>query len=213
MVTTTNCLRSVLCVIAGTRPLLMHNGDLADKLNPWVRKMKLITNKPAKKRTDADEEELARLEWNGGLWYDEVNERPCVLATAIEGCIRNGAKAARQGTDAVAGVSAVEESYPLIYDGPKDREKLWTKEQNGRRQFVDRRGVGIQKARIMRTRPRFDKWSLEFELLVDTEAIQLDDVHRALIESGARRGLGDFRPRFGLFTVDKFEVVVIEKAA
>lgn len=192
--------------IIGTRPMLMHSGVLADKLNPWVRKIKPLTSKLSKKRTDADEEEIARLEWNGGLWYDEANGRPAIISDAIEGAIRDGARAMRQGKDAVCGVMVVGDCVPLQYVGPKGRDELWAHQVGGRKTFVDRRGAGVQKARVMRTRPRFEEWSASFELQIDEDAMQPKDVHAALAEAGARKGIGDFRPKFGLFTVEKFEV-------
>lgn len=193
--------------IEGTRPLLMHNGALADKLNPWVKRMQPLLRKTAKKRTDDDEEKIAEYEWNGGLWYDDVAERPVIPAEAIEGTIRDGARASRQGVDAICGVTVDCGSAMLIYSGPTKRDALWSAVDGGRKRFVDRRGAGVQKSRVMRTRPRFDEWASEFTINVDTDAIDAKAVHRALIESGARKGIGDFRPRFGLFTVTKFEEV------
>jgi len=193
--------------ITGTRPLLMHNGALADKLNPWVRKIRLITSKHSSKKTDDDEEELARLEWNGGLYYDDIAGCPVVPAESIEGAIRDGAKASRKGKDAICGITVIEPMSPVEYDGPRGREELWLHEISGRRAFVDRRGAGVQRSRVMRTRPRFDSWSLTFGVQVDTDAIDVQSVKRALIEAGARKGMCDYRPRFGLFTVDEFSVV------
>jgi len=72
---------------------------------------------------------------------------------------------------------------------------------------VDIRPVVVQRSRILRARPRFDKWSLEFEIInKDPTVIHRDTLKRILIDAGKYYGLGDFRPEFGLFRVEKFEV-------
>ena len=52
--------------IEGTAPLLMHNIRLADPLNPIAKAMKAISSK--RKKTDDDLAQLARLEFEGGLY-------------------------------------------------------------------------------------------------------------------------------------------------
>lgn len=69
---------------------------------------------------------------------------------------------------------------------------------------VDRRGVVIQRSRIIRERPRFDEWELSFEVEITDEQLPVDVVRRILEHAGNRKGLGDFRPRFGRFLVSEF---------
>jgi hypothetical protein len=73
----------------------------------------------------------------------------------------------------------------------------------------DRQQVVVQKARIVRTRPRFDKWSLSFSIEYDEEEISRDTVNELLTYAGRRSGLGDYRPHkggaFGRFIVTKFD--------
>lgn len=72
---------------------------------------------------------------------------------------------------------------------------------------VDRQTVVVQKARIMRCRPRFDDWELEFTIRIADDRIQplvLEDILR---NSGKYIGVGDYRPRFGLFDVSEFEIL------
>lgn len=54
---------------------------------------------------------------------------------------------------------------------------------------------------VMRTRPRFDNWELEFKLTYATDIIDEDIVDGALELAGQVIGLCDWRPRFGRFTV------------
>lgn len=70
---------------------------------------------------------------------------------------------------------------------------------------IDRRPVVIQRARIMRARPRFDKWALEFEIEFDEDIIGKDKIKEILEYAGTRKGIGDNRPTNGKFMVVKFE--------
>lgn len=72
---------------------------------------------------------------------------------------------------------------------------------------VDEQSVVIQKARIMRARPRFDEWSLEFEIQNIDERISTDLIKEVLENLGKYQGIGDNRPRYGRFMVEAFDVI------
>lgn len=177
--------------ITGISPILMHNGQLSDPLNPWVKEMKKITSKSAKKKTDADHEELARLEFMGGLYVDE--DGPIIPGENVEGMIRDGARVQRKGKDVEAGVWC--DDCELIYDGPRDPSELWLDKR-----FVDRRSVVVGRSRVIRTRPRFKKWSAVFEVNFDELTVNESDIIDA-IEAGGRKGCMDYRPKYGRFEV------------
>jgi len=88
----------------------------------------------------------------------------------------------------------------LVLLDPQTRTPLTTFEVNVQRCVV-------QKAAIMRARPLFRNWAVEFAILADTEL--LPDAHTILAaqlaEAGSRIGIGDYRPQkggpFGRFTV------------
>lgn len=71
---------------------------------------------------------------------------------------------------------------------------------------IDRQSVVVQKARILRCRPRFDEWELDFDVIVRDDRIEPLIVKEILNNAGKYVGVGDYRPRFGLFRVDKFAV-------
>lgn len=66
--------KTLVIDMMGKTPLLTHNSQLSDPLNPWSKKLKSITSK--KKKTDADHEEAARIEWKGGLYLDAGPKGP-----------------------------------------------------------------------------------------------------------------------------------------
>lgn len=181
--------------IKGIAPLLMHNGQLADPLNKFARAMKALTAK--RKKTDADFEQIAKLEFMGGLYLDERG-RPAIPGELIEGVLRDGAKKSRQGKDAQCGIIS-DGVWPLIFNGPKEVDALWADER-----YRDSRGVVIKRNRIMRMRPVFPAWELEFNVSFQDEVANADQVAKWLVDAGQFVGLGDFRPRFGRFTLESF---------
>lgn len=180
----------------GLRPMLMHNAQLSDPLNPIVRKIKEHTAKKTKK-TDYDLEEIDRLSYIGGLYLSE-NGKPCIPSDNIERCIQLGAQKKRMGKDVAAAVLCTEPEYELEYDGPKDPEKMYKQER-----FVSRKSVAVSKARVMRVRPMIPTgWVLNFELEYDEEVINARAIVDAMTDAGSLVGLGDWRPKFGRFTVE-----------
>lgn len=178
--------------IEGACPLLLHSPKLANPLDPLTKEMKKITAK--RKKTDADYEMMSKLEYLGGLY--ENDEGIQIPSTVIEGCIRSGATISRKGKDVQSSLSVYPIDVPLIYDGPKTGEALF---RSGK--FIDVRGVKVKNSRIMRTRPRFNNWALEFEIIIDDDTISKEDVFTFLEDGGRKKGICDFRPVFGRFTV------------
>ncbi len=178
----------------GIRPLVMHNGLMADATNPFTRRIKEICSKGSKKLTDSDYEERDKLEWTAGLyWSDSLGA--IIPSDNIERCIQLGAQKSRIGKDVQAGVFCSEAEIKLSYEGPKDREKLY---ESGK--YILRKGVAVQKSRIIRIRPMFPTgWSIVFELEFDDSILNEKNLLKACSDAGALVGLGDWRPKFGRF--------------
>jgi hypothetical protein len=76
--------------------------------------------------------------------------------------------------------------------------------------IVDARPVVIPatKGRIMRYRPKYENWSLKFDIEVSTDLISTEVCQQLLVEAGTQVGIGDFRPEkrgpFGTFRVTKW---------
>lgn len=81
--------------------------------------------------------------------------------------------------------------------------------------YVDRRRVVIQRSAITRERPAMKTgWRVVMHLMVLTpEYISQNDLHDVLSQAGRLVGVGDFRPTFGRFRVDGFELMPREAAA
>ena len=179
----------------GICPLLMHSGRLADPLDPSTMALAAVTGK--RKKTRADHERIAELEWYGSLWLDGL--RPCLPCEAIEATFADGAQTRNKGSVARAGL-VVNSPARLDYEGPDSLEDLWTDEK-----FRLRTGVRVRNSRTMRTRPRFPVWSAHVTasflptLLDRTEVVEFFRIAGSL-------GVGDWRPRYGKFIVEESAV-------
>lgn len=179
--------------LVGTTPLLMHNEQLADEFNAISREMKRITAKKMKK-TDDDRLELRRLEYLGGLYYDsEVG--PYVPGLNIERSIVEAARLTRAGKSVERGIRITTDVNPLGYVGPRDKDELWAQGDK----FRLTKGAKVAQSRIIRTRPMFRDWAVDAEGVYDSEMIDFDSLTEYAQKAGLYIGLGDWRPRYGLF--------------
>lgn len=78
---------------------------------------------------------------------------------------------------------------------------------------IDARPVVIPatKGRVVRYRPRIDRWSVSFNLLFDDTLLTVDQVRRIVDDTGKNVGLLDFRPEkkgpFGRFVVVHWQTI------
>jgi hypothetical protein len=183
--------KSLRFKIAGVSPLLMHNGQMVDPANEWVKAIKRISGKA--KKTDADHEEIARLEWYGGLYTD--GGKPCLPGFLMESALTNGARKTKRGKQAQAGIICPG-NFELHFDGEAPVDELWA----GAKHHL-KVPAKVGQARVMRTRPQFTGWSAEIEIMYDPSLLNEPDLREILVTCGESIGLGDWRPKFGRFEV------------
>lgn len=177
--------------IVGIAPLLMKNGHLADPLNPYSKQMKVISAK--RKKTEADFEQLAKIEFLGSLYLNSEGV-PIIPSHVIEAVGIAGAKKVRDGQIAKAAFFA--DDAILEYDGPKNRDELWSDMR-----FRNVAGVRVGNARIIRTRPQFTKWSITIGCEYENEIANPEQIREWFVKAGQSVGFGDWRPKFGRFNV------------
>lgn len=179
--------------------LMMHNSRLSDPLDKKTQALKTVSKK--RQKTEEDHEELARLEFIGGLYCDD-DIGPFIPSKWLNSMLIEGARKSKQGRAFEAGISVVEERNKLHYKGPRNAEALW---QN--KDFVDRRSVGVTQSRVMRTRPIFRNWSVKFAVEYDENQVDAQQIESA-VEMAAPFGIGDGRPMFaGKFELTSFKEV------
>lgn len=185
----------VRLVGTGTRPLLMHNVRLASPLNAYAKKLKALNSKRVK--TDEDRLEIARVEWEGGLYFDEA-VGPYIPGANLFASLIEGARLLKAGKKIERGLSVTELVLPLIYRGPRDINSLWG---NGESEHVDMQMAKVQTSRVERCRAIFREWSFEAELLLDPSIIEFAEFEAVANNAGAFSGLGDYRKLYGRYSV------------
>ena len=180
----------------GTRPLIMHNIRLASPLDPFTKELKRLNGKASSKRTDEDRMEIARTEWEGGL-YCNPEIGPYVPASWVFKSLVEGARLTKAGKKIERGVSVCEMEHPLVYRGPRDVAGLWG---DGSSEYVDIRTAKVGMARIDRCRPIFREWAFEADLFVDPSIIDVDELTDVAANAGTLIGIGDYRMLYGRYS-------------
>ena len=178
--------------IVGRAPLLMRSGRLADPLDDVAKALARLTCKRLK--TESDHNRIAAIEWRGALWLSEG--RPCIPGEAIESAVTAAARTRRMGAVVRAAV-IVPNHAVLDHDGPEDLDIMYRDPR-----FVHRCGVRVAGRTSMRTRPQFPQWSAVIRLdyldtMIDGEALR-----DLVVIAGDRIGVGDYRPKYGRFSVE-----------
>lgn len=179
--------------IVGTEPLLMHNAQLSNPLNPIARAMKKISAKGARK-TEDDYMELAHLEFVGAL-YLHPDLGPFIPSDNVFRALVDAGRKRKLGVKVTSGVMVRSNTNPLAYKGPRDVEGLWKDEG-----FRYQASVKVGQQRVIRTRPIFPTgWATSCEVFLDTQILDFDELQQLVDIAGRLIGLGDWRPKFGRF--------------
>lgn len=179
--------------IQGIAPLLMHSARLADPMDDATKALAAVTGK--RKKTDDDHVEVARLEHLGSLYISQ-EFGPFVPGQNLEAALFRGAARTKQGTALKSALLVPMNVNPLLYRGPRTAEELWADKT-----YVHRSSVKVGTSRVIRTRPVFPTWSVAFEGELDLEVVDKGSLQTIADTTGRLVGLGDWRPRFGRFTV------------
>lgn len=179
--------------LIGVVPLHQHNGRLANPLDLWSKRIKEVSGKRVK--TDADHEELFRLEWYGSLYLEDG--KPCIPGPCVDATLINAAKKSKKGAQAKAGMLC-EANFPITHDGDEDMEKLWLDE---RFRFQALMRVGT--AKVVRTMPSFFPWSVIIAVSYNDSLLNAADIDRFVKIGGEQIGILEGRPRFGRYNAQK----------
>jgi len=176
-------------------PLLMHSSQAANPRNVYAKMLKEVSSK--RKKTDEDHDEMSRIEFLAGAYHDEVIGYH-LPADLIDACFYGSAKQFRLGSLWKQAVLVVEDSPLIFKDNNKEPEELFAINS-----YVDVRSVKIGTARVMRTRPKINDWSLSLNLFYDEDKINESEVVQIVNNAGKYVGFCDNRPRFGRFSVER----------
>ena len=181
--------------IEGRTPLLMHafTDAAAARATSGTR---LATTGDMGSPREQCELLLYRSEHDNRIVIPQPNLFRCLLDAGKFHKIGRSKVTTQKSSLIPAAVSLYEVEYPLIY---KDDWK------------VDTRAVRIPATggRILRHRPCFDDWALEFDVDLETDMLGIKLFRSIVDDAGKKIGLGDFRPDtkgpFGKFDVVRWE--------
>lgn len=71
----------------------------------------------------------------------------------------------------------------------------------GRQGFLFRTPVNVNGSKVMRTRPRFNNWHVTIKVVFIPSLLNRSEVREFFEIAGFREGLGNWRPKFGKFSV------------
>lgn len=186
----------IILKLDGITGLVMHNERLADPDDEYTKAIGQINAKKTNK-TETDRAEMAKLEWYGGLYHDpEIGVY--VPSWNVIRCLERAGTITKKGTAIIRAVSAVTDKLPLQYEGPRDLAKLYDLPE-----YRLRKMVGIQRGRVVRMRPIFRRWALEFEAEFLEDVMNIGDLERVAEQAGRSEGLCNARKLgYGRFNVE-----------
>ena len=171
----------------------MHRGGLVDPLDEFTKRIKRISKK--RNKTESDLEELAHLEFLGGLYMEDG--KIIIPRTVFKATMRDAAKKFKRGKDVTKGVK-IQNNFILDYPGSADPEELW-KDKKYRLTVP----VKVQQAKIMRTRPMFPEWGADIEIFYDESIFNEEEITQIIEEAGERAFLMEWFGEYGGFSIVK----------
>ena len=175
-------MRKISAIIRSTAPLLMHSAQNMESQG--------MAKNPTKQYDHKEYAEKVAYRSKSGELY--------IPARAIKRCMINAAGFHRFGKRSAKKIIGGCVRIEPIEVG------LGTKKY-----VIDLRPVNIQQSKIIRARPRLDKWKVSFDIIYDDDVIKEPEViYKILEDAGKRVGLLDNRPdkygENGTFVIEKF---------
>lgn len=178
----------ILIEAIGTKPLLLHNVDLANPLNPWSRKMAELRGIPSKRRTEKWHEDMAYANFMGAFYDIPEVDGIAVPSENMRRSIIEAAKLNRLGTAVQRALSVTTAATPLIFDGPKEPQRLWDS-----RSFQLTRMIRGSGGASPTTYPMFREWALRVPFDLDESVLNERDLREVAERAGRIEGLGASR--------------------
>ena len=172
-------------VLSGSNTLMMHSPKTVNPLHPLAMELKKYTSK--RKKTEEDLMQISDLEWEAGLYYDDENGLH-IPTECLQKTLEGGAKLFKAGKDIQRYVIFPDAVAPLDIGVKFDLDKM-RKDMK----YRDVRVVAVMRNRVIRSRPRFDVWRCQFDILLDEEHIDVSVIGRAFENAGQYVGLCEAR--------------------
>lgn len=195
--------------LTGDSGLLMHNNRLANPLDKYTQLIKTKSGK--RKKTIEDIMELARIEWEGGLYLHDGEVK--IPARAINKCFERGATKQKNGMRWKTGCMMDRDYYAVEYPNKIKIQESKEIPNPALDKFYEANNfqmmVRVGTASLLRTRPLIEKWSITVGILFDGATMDRDGLVQAAKDAGRLVGLCEWRPekggQFGRFSVETVE--------
>ena len=179
----------------GVSPILMNNPQGVNPLHPLVIEKKMYTSLPSKKKTEEVYAIISDLEWLIGVYWED-NTGLYISNEMIMGTLVDGAKMNRNGSAVLKAVQVIDSIVPLNIGEVQNFDKMKTDIR-----FRDVRSVVVQRSRVTKTRPRFNTWRCEFDMIYDETVVDLATIALAFENAGKYCGVFDNRKHgYGRYT-------------
>lgn len=190
-------------------PLVMHCDKYCNPLHPEAQKLKKITS--LRKKNDEHYISMSKLEWTGGLYYDEEIGIH-IPSKCIRGALKAAARKSRKGSQINGIIIDCAIGTPIIGLEKHTPETLFEiRNKNGEQSHVFCEHVVVNKARILRTRPIFNKWEIKFDVILDSDLCDEKDMRDFFDTAGFECGIGELRPQRLTGTYGRFSVKEIKE--
>lgn len=193
-------MKTIKFALHGASPLLLNNPQTVDRFNPYAQRMAQI-NAKGKKRTDEDYLELRDLEIRSKIyWNDELGIYiPSTwVANALEGVSFQVAKIGKAKLRGMVFMN--EDKLKLGYRGIKkiSSPEDIVKQEEFRHLMLLKQG----QVKVAKAFPIFHKWEASGSFDYEPSEVDGSDLQRMFERAARYGGFGDFRPRFGMSTVE-----------
>lgn len=172
----------------GTKPLLLHNVDLANPRNEYARKMTELRGIPSRRRTDDWLDEMEYVSFMGAFYDIPDVDGIGIPAENIRQSLIAAAKINRLGTQAKRAIMVTVPAVPLIFEGPRKPQELWDAGKFKITRMI--RGTG---GASPTTYPIFHDWAVKVPFELDDAALNVRDLTQIAERAGRMEGLGASR--------------------
>jgi hypothetical protein len=182
--------------LLGLRPLLMHNGRIANPIDPWTQRLKPLVGK--RRKTDDDYVAIMRIEARAAAY--ETGDNLLGFPTAnVWRSVFDAAKAYKRGQDVRRALLFEETTEPLLVAGePVDVDEYLADPDH-----IFYRAVRVQQNTTMRARPIIPlPWSTTHTFDVLEDVFDSRDLAPIFERAGRLIGVGDYRPTYGQYRVE-----------
>lgn len=181
--------------IVGRTPLLTHNPAMMGKSVSGPKGEKYIP-------TPEEESESGLYKQNGHFCFPGIGIRNSYVLASGAWKVKLPGSSRKMSSRSIMATTMVEpELVPILDPDTGEALKEYT---------IDTRRAVIQRQGILRSRPRFNRWRMDFEIVYDDTTLSQEVIEQlipVIDDAGRRIGVGDYRPNksgwFGTFQIRK----------